>query len=295
MIEERLNIPMMKGNKHAYSIIEHHNWNKLQHLIDLIDYFRNDIYLYVDAKSLESYQSFGGVKTMFSKLIVVDEVVDVEWSDVSLCDAEVKLFEKIMESGVNYQYVHLISGSDLPVMKQDKIYTFFDTRSEEFIDVRYDPKFKKRIKYYHFFVRGRRDNALRDAMRRLMLLPQWFFVDRLKHTSIKYAYGSEWCSLTLRAVSEIVSKYQQYRYMFEKTTCSDELYKQMILVSAEEPFTFAKEGNLRYIRFDHKKASPRIITMKDYNEIMNSGCIFARKFEEGTEVYKKIYQHVRAI
>ena len=122
--------------------------------------------------------------------------------------------------------------------------------------------------------------------------PQWLFVDRLKNAPLKYAYGSQWCSLTLNAVKEIVDEYGRYRYMFEKTTCSDELYKQMILAASKVPFRFAREGNLRYVRFEHRKASPRILSMNDYEGIIRSGCVFARKFQEGTEVFEKIYERV---
>ncbi|MBR4920420.1 MAG: hypothetical protein IKZ62_03765 [Prevotella sp.] len=274
-------------SKHAYCILAHDKWGLLQRLIELIDDERNDIYLHVDAKGFAEFNRIGDVRTKVSNLHIIDNPVDVEWSDVSLCDAEVKLYNKVLETGVNYQYVHLLSGSDLPVMSQDSIHEFFNGRDEEFIDVRYNSIFKKRIKYYHFFVRGRKNNAFKNLMRRLLLLSQWFIIDRLKHAPIKYAYGSEWCSLTLRAVKEIVDKYAQYRYMFEKTTCSDEHYKQMILASSEKIFKFAKDGNLRYVRFDHRKASPRIITMEDLDEIMGSGCVFARKFQEGTEAYEK--------
>lgn len=280
------------GFKYAYCIIVHKEWKQLQKLIDLIDDSNNDIFLHIDAKSLDAYHQYGYVKTKVSKLYILDNPIDVEWSDISLSDAEVALFKKVLESNVHYRYIHLLSGSDLPTVSQNVMHAFFDKRDEEFIEIEYTPIFKKRIKYYHFFVRGRRNNHMKNALRRFLLLPQWIFVDRLRHSSVKYAHGSEWCSLTMRAVREIVGKYQQYRYMFEKTTCSDTLYKQMILASAEVPFKYAKEGNLRYYRFEDGKASPRIVSVKDYDEIINSGCLFARKFELGTEVYDKVYQHV---
>ena len=281
-----------RNSRHAYCILAHNHWSQLQRLINLIDDSRNDIYLHVDAKSLDEFLQFGRIKTKFSKWYLIDNPVDVEWSDISLCDAEVRLFKKVLDSKVEYQYVHLLSGSDLPVISQDRIHAFFQGRDEEFIEIRYNPKFKMRLGYYHFFVRGRRNSMFRNLIRRLLLLPQWFIVDRLKHATIKFAYGSEWCSLTMKAVREIADKYEHYRYMFEKTTCSDEHYKQMILASAEEPFKFAKEGSLRYVRFNHRKASPRIITMDDYDDILNSCCVFARKFQEGTEVFEKMCQHV---
>lgn len=277
---------------HAYCIMAYNKWSQLQKLINLIDDARNDIYLHVDAKSLTDYLQSGGVKAKFSNLYLIDSPIDVEWSDISQTDAEVKLFKRVLESRADYQYIHLLSGSDLLVMNQNETHDFFKRRDEEFIDIEYAPTFKKRIKYYHFFVRGRRKNAFRNFLRRLLLLPQWFFVNRLRDAPLKYAYGANWCSLTLPAVKEIVSKYSQYRYMFERSTSSDELYKQMILAAAEKPFKFAKEGNLRYVRFDQGKASPRIISMNEYDDIIHSGCLFARKFQEGTEVYEKMCQRV---
>lgn len=279
--------------KHAYCIMAHDNWSQLQKLIDQIDDVRNDIFLHIDTMAQNEFIKYGGVKTKKSKLFVIENPVKVEWSDISLSDAEVTLFEKVLENRVCYQYIHLLSGSDLPLMSQNDIHELFNERNEEFIDIDYNPKFKKRIKYYHFFVRGRRDNRFRDMTRRLLLLPQWLIVDRLKNMPINYVHGSEWCSLTLNAVREIVSKYSKYRWIFEKTTCSDEHYKQMILAAADKPFKFAKEGSLRYVRFDHRKASPRIITIKDYDEMLNTDCVFARKFKDGTEVYKRVCQHVQ--
>ena len=174
------------------------------------------------------------------------------------------------------------------------MHAFFDRRDEEFLDVQDTHAFEKRIKYYHFFTRSMRKSALMNFLRRLLLIPQLLFVNRLKNAPLQYAYGSEWCSLTPKAVRELVTQFHQYRYMFEKSTSGDELYKQMILTAPDTNFKIAKEGNLRFVIFDHKQLSPRTLSMREYPDIMQSGCMFARKFQEGTEAYEKIYQQVRA-
>ena len=171
-------------------------------------------------------------------------------------------------------------------MKQ--IHAFFEGHKEEFIQIGYNPKFEKRLKYYHFYVKWRKGNTFVDNLRRLLLLPQWFIVNRLKNCPLKYACGSSWCSITYDAMCEIVEKYDEFRKYFVKTTCSDEHYKQMILYSSDKHFVFAKKGNLRYILFAHGARSPRVLTMAEYPAMMASGCLFGRKFERNTEVYKKI-------
>lgn len=51
---------MEQSDKHAYCIMAHGNWKQLQLLVTLIDDRRNDIYLHVDAKSVDDYIAMGG-------------------------------------------------------------------------------------------------------------------------------------------------------------------------------------------------------------------------------------------
>lgn len=275
-------------SKHAFCIVAHDEWEQLQTLISCIDNEQDDIYLHVDAKSYNAFLKAGKPKVHKSQLYIIDKPISVAWSDVSLSDAEVLLYRKVYESGNKYQYVHLLSGSDLPLKSMKQIHAFFEGHKEEFVEIGFNPKFEKRLKYSHFFVKWRKGNALVDNLRRLLLIPQWFIVNRLKHCPLKYACGSSWCSITYDAMCEIVEKYDQVRKYFVKTTCSDEHYKQMILYSSDKHFVFAKEGNLRYILFDHGARSPRVLTMAESPAMMASGCLFGRKFERNTEVYKKI-------
>ena len=184
-----------------------------------------------------------------------------------------------MDSDIAYNRIHLISGSDLPLVSQDEIHRLFLNNYKEYIDVVDARQFEKRLKYYHFFVKYRRNHPLIDFARRVLLLVQLPFVNRRKKSQLKYAYGSEWCSLTYKAVKTIVEKYAEVRHEFLYTTCSDEHYKQMILLSAGN-FEFAKEGCLRYVDFSEHKPSPRTLTVDDFDAIMSSHCLFARKFDE---------------
>lgn len=52
---------MKISGKHAYCIMAHGNWEQLQMLITVLDDERNDIFLHIDKKALDSYKYFGGV------------------------------------------------------------------------------------------------------------------------------------------------------------------------------------------------------------------------------------------
>ena len=46
--------------KHAYCILAHSQWDQLQLLIDAIDDSRDDIYLHIDKKAVDSYRNWEG-------------------------------------------------------------------------------------------------------------------------------------------------------------------------------------------------------------------------------------------
>jgi len=285
---------MENSDKHAYCIMAHGNWKQLQLLLDIIDDRRNDIYLHVDAKSIGDYTSWGGVSVSDSHLELIKSM-DVRWSDISQADVEVTLFRSVLQSGNTYSRIHLISGADLPIKSQDDIHDFFKDKQEEFINISTPKQYIRRIKYYHFFVRNRRKYLFAELMRKILIFVQVPFINRLKNCPLKFAYGANWCSLTQRAVQEIVDKWKLYRPIFTHSTSCDELYKQMILLSAGN-FEFAKEGCLRYVDFSEHKPSPRTLTVDDFDSIMSSHCLFARKFDErvDSEIINKITNTINA-
>ena len=272
----------MVEDKHAYCIMAHGNWKQLQMLVNVIDDGRNDIYLHIDAKSLDDYNKSGGVKTKFSGLILT-ESIDVRWSDISQVDAELLLFKHVIRSGKGYNRIHLISGSDFPLKSQDELHKMFLNDDREYISFGKDVHLMyRRLKYYHFFVRYRRKWRVVELFRRILLVPQVLFVNRLRKFNLKFAYGQNWCSLTLPAVRVIIGKMVELRPKLKYTTSADEVYKQMIIGSNDIFKIYNKP--VSYACFSHGCASPKTLTMADYDNIMSSGCLFARKFDVNVDV-----------
>lgn len=218
----------------------------------------------------------GGVKCSKARFVLCDSI-DVVWGDISQTEAEMLLFKKVLNQG-QYRYVHLISGSDLPLKSQDEIHDFFSHTSEDYLDMNDYKPAEKRMKYYHFFVRLRVKYPLFNFFRRILLIPQLLFVNRNKYSDLPYSFGANWCSLTYSTTKLLVERYQKYKRRFRYTTNCDEHYKQMLLKDLAQ-VKISELGNLRYVRFDPGMPSPRILTEKDYLAVMTSNCLFARKFD----------------
>ena len=282
-------------DKHAYCIMAHGGWEQLQMLVNALDDERNDIYLHIDKKALSSYEEqcvWGGVTTQLSRLFLADSL-DVRWGDYSLTIAELSLFQKVIDNGEVYERIHLISGSDLPLRSQDYIHDFFKGKKEEYLVVNSTDNFQVRVKYYHFYVRWLRIHPVFNLFRRALLLLQIPFVNRLKKCPLPYSWGANWCSLTMKAVRYLCANKGICDSVFQYTTSSDELYKQMIL-NANPEFVFSpdEEGNMRYVDFSAHLPSPKTLTMEDYDRIMKSGRLFARKFDinKDRQVVEKILE-----
>lgn len=150
----------------------------LEILIRMLDDRRNDIFIMLDAKSDES--KFKNVRCYYSNLFFCDNRIKVYWGHVSQIENELNLFEFAINQD-NYQYFHLISGSDLPIKTQDYIHAFFSRNAGlEFITIKQGQTvdsimrekldtwqlFDKKMRHHNRIVRGV-SNRMRACINRL--------------------------------------------------------------------------------------------------------------------------------
>lgn len=282
--------------KHAYLIIAHNNWKILEKLLILLDDKRNDIYLHIDRKS--DFMDFSN-KVHDANLSIYHEI-DVRWGDVSQIEVELFLFNAAYCKR-EYSYYHLISGNDLPIKTQDEIHTFFNRNyPTEFIGFSLGMICDDRINKIHAFPRLQRIKS-RWGNKMLSLLRAFgvFLQNKLNYNHYKLneklMMGPNWVSITEKAVGLILSKkdliMKQYRY----SSCADEVYKQTIIGNS---FLFNNvydkkddyNGCMRLI--DWSKGNPYIFRSVDFELLMSSERMFARKFDEKIDIYivEKIFE-----
>ena len=104
---------------HAYLIIAHDQFELLESLLKCIDDERNDIYIHVDSHSKLDISRIQSV-LQNSRVEFVPRI-HIRWGGFDMVRCEYELLEAAFESGREYDYVHLISGADLPLKNQDDI------------------------------------------------------------------------------------------------------------------------------------------------------------------------------
>lgn len=285
----------------AYIILAHHLPDHLALLLSLLDDARNDIYIHIDAKA-GSFDRERVTKNISHSKIVFLPRMDLRWGDSSLHIGIMDALHYVVENG-RYQYIHFLSGQDLPIRTQDEIHDFFAKNSGlEFVNMADDSKvYEDRIRYYHFFqkhiakktVSARTLNKVQLACLKLQKLLR---VDRLKSTDFEIAKGSAWVSITQDFAEYCLSNRQWIEKICRHGTCCDELVFQMLLLKS--PFRSKRYINpknellshVRFIKWEKDAPNPLVLTMNHYDEMTNAGCFFARKFhpDVDAEVISKV-------
>ena len=283
--------------KHAYLIMAHDQLPLLRILLTCLDHEDNDIYIHMDKRAS---CDFSGLKTAVKKSgCWFTPRIRVSWGGYSQIEAELILLQAAVERG-GYAYYHLITGADLPLCSQDRIHAFFDScGGKEFIscNANVSPDFADRLRYYYpfqeYFPRGSLPGRiLRGGLLRLQKLLR---VNRLKRLSAPLGVGSAYFDITETMARYVLSQTGFIRKHFRHTLCCDELFLQTVYLSSpyadqglryqstQPEHPFIKPTYLDVLRaIDWTRGNPYTYTDEDYEMLMASGCLFARKFRYDT-------------
>lgn len=103
--------------------------------------------------------------------------------------------------------------------------------------------------------------------------------------------GANWCSLTQEAVALLLKSKRDIKKMTWLTNCSDEMYKQIVLLNSNLPCI---NDDLRFVDWKDMIHHPHIITMRHWANIRNSHKLFARKFDQNidNEIIDKVFGQI---
>lgn len=253
--------------KHAFLIIAHHEPELLRTLVTLIDHPDCDIYIHIDLKS--DMNIFRDIRTKHSKTEFIQDRTDVRWGDYSQILTEMKLFETAHAEG-KYAYYHLMSGADLPLKPIEAILKWFEeNKGYEYLGAHPAPeKFQKRMHRRYFFITRKRNIATSAILGLEKILGlKW-------NTGTEVWMSSNWGSFTHGYVTQILSNRKWIEKHFKYSFCGDELYKSTLM----RHLGLEKNDRGSVLHVDWGKGNPYTFREEDYEELMKSDKLFARKF-----------------
>ncbi|MGX5854887.1 beta-1,6-N-acetylglucosaminyltransferase [Dyadobacter jiangsuensis] len=214
------------------------------------------------------------------RVVLVPDRVDAGWGAYSIVEATLRGFQAVVNSGIDFGYVNLLSGADYPLRSPLEIHDFF-TRNRgknfmEYYSVRNEwTEAIPRLTEYHLTNYNFPGKYLvQKWMNRLLPV-------RKIPAGLEPVGRSQWMSLTLDAVRyilEYLDGHPAVTKFFKLTWAPDEIIFQTILYNS--PFRSSMvNNNLRYIDWSYGLASPKVLTEEDLERMWASGKLFARKFD----------------
>ncbi|MFD1257356.1 beta-1,6-N-acetylglucosaminyltransferase [Mucilaginibacter terrae] len=263
--------------KIAHLILAHNNPRQLEKLVRRLIYADDAVYIHLDKKApIDQYTYLKSIGNVY----FVTNRVKVTWGANSIVGATINGFQQIINTGIAYDYVNLLSGSDYPLQKPDQVHAFFSQNMGK-VFMSYMPILDEwqeaiaRITCYHFT-----DFSFtgRFILQRLVnkILPK-----RTMPNNLIPVGHSQWFTVPTPCIQYILDYWKQnanFRRFIKLTWGPDEFVFQTILYNSPYQDQMVND-NLRLIDWSAGGASPKTFTMADKEALLQSDKLFARKFD----------------
>lgn len=269
-------------SKIAHLILAHNNPIQLARLIKALRHPDADIYIHVDAKAnIKQFNDLSEIPQVY----FVKNRTKVYWGSYSIVQATLNGFAEILAANHNYAYINLLSGNDYPIKSTRQIHEFFDQNPHQIFmeyvteNSEWWQKIKTRVTRYHL------TDFHFPACHQVQCLINKILPERTLPPSLTFVGRSQWLTITsdgAKYVVDYIHDNPKIRKFFRLTWGSDEIAIQTILYNS--PFKDKiVNNNYRYIDWSEEKASPKTLNMADAETMINSSCLFARKFDLASE------------
>lgn len=262
----------------AYFILIHRYPNQFKRLFKSIYHKKNHYVIHVDKRAGKFF--FDEINLFLSdyKNASLLESKEAIWGGYSLVDAQLRGIEKLVTSGVKWDYFINLSGQDFPLKNQSFIMEYLSTFDCcEFIKVVNQnlvrPETMHRIKDY-----------VREINGELVVST---VSDRPFLKGVTPYIGNQWMILS-RSFCEFITYSPELRIFkdfYRNTLIADESFFQTVLMNTtfKSKVIYDDKREIDWVELSDIKLRPRDFLTGDSEMLINSKNLFARKFDENTD------------
>lgn len=288
--------------KQAILIIAHNHPAQLHKLLHALDSEYFDIFLHIGKDSKLKPADFAP-DCAVSQLHIYKKL-RVRWSGYSLVQAELFLLRQATATD-HYGHYHLISGADFPIKTPREIHAFFAAHADrEFIHFQQKtilPEHLDWIRYYYIFRQHARNSRLALHLEDASLkLQKKLHVNRLRDNKTTFMKGANWFSITDAFARYVLDHSADLKPIYKLSKSADELFLHTLVYNSpfrkklySDKYNNDHSACMRHI--DWKRGDPYVFRSSDYDELIHSESMFARKFDDSVDaaIIDRLYAHVK--
>lgn len=267
----------------AHVIVAHKNPAQLEKLLKAMHHVDFDFFIHLDGKfDISPFRYLENLPQVF----FIENRKICNWGGFSIVETILFSIQHVLDSHTEYEFINLLSAQDYPIVPVNEIYEFFYQRMG-----------------YSFFSFDKRSNTLwwKEAEQRYkkyhftdMHFKGKYFIQKLVNkilperklpSAIMQLYGGNkscWFTISKEAAIYILSYFKMnpgLKQFLKFTWAADEFILPTILMNSPLKHKIIPE-NYRYMQWKYGEAHPKILNIDDYENIINSGMLFARKFDD---------------
>ncbi|MCT8340064.1 beta-1,6-N-acetylglucosaminyltransferase [Flavobacteriaceae bacterium TK19130] len=290
-----------KEMKHAILITAYKDFDQLFNLARLF-YDRFGIYIHIDRKSNPQPKAIDAIKSL-PQVREVSFTYTVNWGGRNHLRSILHLCELAAKDG-GYSHYHLITAQDFPIQSLDYFFELLPASSTKSY-LEYFPMpadcwnegGMDRIERFNLYdvLNAKKHHGLIQQLKKYQ---KKLGIKRPIAASLPPLYGgSTYWSLSHAAILKVLDHTRKQPALLKRmkhTFCSEEFYFQTILCNSELLPTLEKD-NKRYIDWTERYGSnPAILDETDYEPILESKALFARKFDKkhSQSLWHQLEQHL---
>ena len=251
----------------------------------LVGRFDNDfeLFVHIDKRCCESLANLEGREHLH-----LYRTYAVEWGDYRHLLAIVMLMREAYQDG-DLEYFHLITGSDYPTMPLSQFKAFCEEhRNENFLEHFPLPHSDwgsegglNRIQYWWMRPNSTRTSGAWLTSKLVNLQRRLGIKRRFPYFGGKLYGGGTYWSVSREAIGVVLNyleKHNDYLRRFRHTSIAEEICLPTIWCNSDLSLT---NNYKRFIDWGLDGANPKVLTAQDYNKIVASDALFARKMASG--------------
>jgi hypothetical protein len=265
----------------AHIILTHKNPDQLVRLIKTLQHPQFDFFIHLDGKvqlsELDSLKEFANVTFITNRIAC-------NWGGFTILQAIFISISQILNSGVKYDFINLLSGQDYPIISTQHIYDYLNERKgKNFIsfDAEHDSDWWKtaldRFAKYHFTDLNFKGKFFAEKIIN-MITPARKFPE---YTNLYGGNKSTWWTLSTDCAAYLTEKFysnQKLSSFLKYCWGTDEFVIPTLIMNSQFKEHVVND-NLRYIDWSEGNPNPKLLDLNDFENIRNSNMLFARKFD----------------
>ena len=279
----------------ANIIIAHKNPSQLERLIKKLKHPRFDFYIHIDKKvDISTFEYLGEIDGVY----FIQNRLKCNWGGFSTLEAMVSSLSEAVNNEINYDFYNLLSAQDYPIKKNEEIFEFFNRNAdksfvyyEDINAVQWWAGAVDRFQKYHLTDFNFLGKSFVERMMNFVLPKRNFPADWTLYGGSK----ASWWSLNNESASYLTNFFAtqlDIKRFLRFCWGTDEFVIPTILMNSPLRDNI-KNNNFRFIIFPEGRANPKILDVDDFQDLITSGMLFARKFDADIdyEILDKIDKH----